>query len=42
MLITLITGICIGFRIDKVLLRIGMAVLWVIILLVFGIIIPKN
>ncbi|MBD8943019.1 MAG: HlyC/CorC family transporter [Clostridiales bacterium] len=41
-LITLITGICIGFRIDKVLLRIGMAVLWVIILLVFGIIIPKK
>lgn len=41
-LITLITGICIGFRIDKVLLRIGMAVLWVIILLVFGIITPKK
>lgn len=41
-LITLITGICIGFRIDKLLLRIGMAVLWVIILLVFGIIIPKK
>lgn len=41
-LITLIIGICIGFRIDKVLLRIGMAVLWVIILLVFGIIIPKK
>ncbi len=41
-LITLITGICIGFRINKVLLRIGMAVLWVIILLVFGIIIPKK
>ena len=41
-LITLITGICIGFRIDKVLLRIGMAVLWVIILLVFGIIITKK
>lgn len=41
-LITLITGICIGFRIDKVLLRIVMAVLWVIILLVFGIIIPKK
>ena len=41
-LITLITGICIGFRIDKVLLRIGMAVLWVIILFVFGIIIPKK
>ena len=41
-LITLITGICIGFRIDKVLLRIGMAALWVIILLVFGIIIPKK
>ncbi len=41
-LITLITGICIGFRIDKVFLRIGMAVLWVIILLVFGIIIPKK
>lgn len=41
-LITLIIGICIGFRIDKVFLRIGMAVLWVIILLVFGIIIPKK
>lgn len=41
-LITLVTGICIGFKTDKVLLRIGMAVLWVIVLLVFGIIIPKK
>lgn len=41
-LITLVTGICIGFKTDKALLRIGMAVLWVIILLVFGIIIPKK
>lgn len=41
-LITLVTGICIGFKTDKALLRIGMAVLWVIVLLVFGIIIPKK
>ncbi|MCI5602911.1 MAG: hemolysin family protein [Clostridiales bacterium] len=41
-LITLVTGICIGFKTDKAFLRIGMAVLWVIVLLVFGIIIPKK
>lgn len=41
-LITLVTGICIGFKTDRALLRIGMAVLWVIVLLVFGIIIPKK
>lgn len=41
-LITLVTGICIGFKTDKVLLKIGMAVLWVIVLLVLGIIIPKK
>ena len=41
-LITLVTGICFGFKTDKALLRIGMAVLWVIVLLVFGIIIPKK
>lgn len=41
-LITLVTGICIGFKTNKALLRIGMAVLWVIVLLVFGIIIPKK